>query len=159
MNKNLSFPIIAACAIALIFSFGCSPGKNSPINSDQARNSAETTAEDDKKPPTFCEITKNPAQYDGKIVRIKARLSFGIENLVISGGCVDNAVATLESKEAYEPINKIREEGLRRKQNAALLDAEVEGKFINKPHTQCCTNTPFQFEITKTYSAQLVESR
>ncbi len=108
---------------------------------------------------SLCVIEKNPEKYDGKTIRLKSRLDFGMENETLSDETCylyRRAVVTFDDKNAYEPIDKLRTQSSKNGTTLFKVEVEIEGQFINKPFTGCCTNTPYQFKVTKTFSAQLI---
>src|SRR5690348_2570944 len=59
----------------------------------------------------FCEQANNPAKYDGKMVRLSARLHIGIENSWVSDsncGANNAAVISASNKEVWQKIDKAR---------------------------------------------------
>ncbi len=105
---------------------------------------------------SLCDVGNYPSIFDGKTVRLKTRMDFSIENAVISDEtCSHRAVVTFDGY-AYRPIEKIRKDSNRQEVTILYFDVEIEGKFINKPFTKCCANTPFQFEVTEVFEAKAV---
>lgn len=98
---------------------------------------------------TFCDIVKNPQKYDGKIVRLKGKLSMGIEGAWFSeAGCgIDNAaVVESENDKVWAEIKKARTP----KDNKVLIneiDLIVIGRFENTAYNEGGLKTPFRFEI------------
>ncbi len=153
MKKNSYFRQTLVLISIVVFSSACASEKIVSVNNATAKNF-------DNKVLSLCELGDNPTEFDGKIVRIKTRMLFGIENTVISNeNCIYNAVSTFKNEDAFAPIKKVREERLKKNESFFQADVEVEGKFINKPFTECCNRTPFQFEITKTLEVQPVKSK
>lgn len=140
-----------------IFLSSCSFEKKLSTNSNSP-NSVEVANFDNNKILSLCDIGNNLSKFDGKTVHLKSRISFGLENDTFSDEhCLYSAVASFVNEEAYQPIDKIRKENSRKKETLLYANVEVEGKFINRPFTRCCTKAPFQFEITKTHTAQPIK--
>lgn len=158
MKRKSVFLQILILFLILFLVNACADEKVLTAYNSPAKNSEENRSNIENKVLSLCEIEKNRAEFDGKTVRLKTLMAFGVENDVISNeGCVHNAVVTFKSDEAYNQIKKIREESSRKKVTLFYADVEIEGIFINKPFTQCCTETPFQFEITKTFAASPIK--
>lgn len=158
MNKISCFLQTLSLIIAVCFISACTSEKIVSENNTPAKNSEEKFINADNKVLSLCDLGNNPAEFDGKIVRIKTRILFGTENTVISNeNCLHNAVSTFKDEEAFAPIDKVRKELIKKNESFFQADVEIEGKFINKPFTACCTRTPFQFEITKTFEVQPIK--
>lgn len=105
----------------------------------------------------FCELTKNPENYDGKIVRLKAKLTFGLEGAWFSdANCGIDKAAFVEStdKNLWASIEK-----LRRQNDGKILLNEIElnvvGKFKNTSFNEGGLITPFRFEVLQIENANL----
>lgn len=131
----------------LILLNACTNDKVAAPNETPAKNYVENQLNVENKILSLCEIGKNPAEFDGKTVRLKVKIQFGIENTVISEeNCnLYSAVVTFEES---APIGTVRK-SFEKKEAFTAADIEIEAKFINKPYTECCTSTPFQFNVTK----------
>ena len=145
--------------VVTVFINSCSLEKNPPTNFSLS-NTVEITSSNDKQILSLCDVGDNPSEFDGKMIRLKSQINFGIENSTfLDNQCSYSAVVSFANENAYQPIDKMRKEGSRSKETLFYADVEVEGKFINQPFTRCCTKTPFQFEITKTLKAQPVNRK
>ena len=114
---------------------------------------------------TFCELVNNPEKYDGKTVRLSAKLSVGLEGSWFSdSNCgVDNtAIISVKNNEVWKTIDKARE-----RKNKEPWDTQINltvvGKFKNTVYKDwCCLTAPFQFEISngkRRTSHRFVKSR
>ena len=105
---------------------------------------------------TFCELTKNPEKYDGKTVRLSARLSIGLEGSWFSDnscGADNAAIVKVKDNEVWKIIDKARERGKREPWDTQV-NLIVIGQFKNAVYKdRCCLTTPFQFEISKVEKA------
>lgn len=136
----------------------CGFRETSAVNNDILKNS-ENASVDKEKVLSLCDVGNNPAEFDGKVISLKTRIAFGTENTVISDGkCAHRAVVTFKDEKAITPIDKMRKDGWRRQVTVFNADLEIKAKFINKPFTGCCTETPFQFEVIETMQASPVIS-
>ena len=97
----------------------------------------------------FCDIVKNPEKYDGKIVRLKGKLSFGIEGAWFSEAkCgIDNAaVIESENDKVWAEIEKARTQ-----KDKEFLINEIDlitiGRFKNTAYNEGGLKTPFRFEM------------
>ena len=107
----------------------------------------------------FCELTKNPEKYDGKIVRLSAKMFIGTENSWFSDfACgVDNAaIISSKNKEVWKAIEKATE-GKKKEHWAFKLDLIVTGRFENVSFKECYTIAPFQFEILTVEKASKID--
>lgn len=99
----------------------------------------------------YCELANNPEKYDGKIVRLSARLYIGLEGSWFadkSCGFDNSAIISSKNKEVWETMEKARN----RKDeefSSIELDMVVVGKFKNVVYKDCCLIAPFQFEILR----------
>lgn len=108
--------------------------------------------------PAFCELVNNPEKYDGKIVRLSAKMFIGTENSWFSDsscGADNAAIISSKNEEVWKAIEKARE-GKKNELWALKLNLIVVGKFENMPYKYCCTLAPFQFEILKVEKASKV---
>jgi hypothetical protein len=108
---------------------------------------------------TFCELANNPKKYDGKIVRLSAKMFIGTENSWFSDsacGVENAAIISSKNKDVWKAIEKARK-GKKKEPWAFELNLVVTGKFENIPFKECCTIAPFQFEIFNVEKAEKVE--
>lgn len=107
----------------------------------------------------FCELVNDPEKYDGKTVRLSARLSIGLEGSWFSDtscGADNAAIISAENNEVWKAIDKARA-----RKKGEPWDVEVDvvavGKFKNVVYKDwCCLTAPFQFEILKVEKASKV---
>ncbi len=107
---------------------------------------------------TFCELAKNPEKYDGRTVRLSARLSIGLEGSWFSDsacGADNAAIISMENNEVWKTIDKARKRG-KREPSDTEVDLTVVGKFKNSVYKDCCLIAPFQFEISKVEKASKI---
>ncbi|HEX8249531.1 MAG TPA: hypothetical protein VF599_15245 [Pyrinomonadaceae bacterium] len=108
---------------------------------------------------SFCELANNPEKYDGKIVRLNATLTFGLEGSWFSDsncGSHDNgAIVSSASEEVWNPLKQARERK-GEKFSANQLNVTAVGKFKNEVYKDCCLIAPFQFEISKVEKASTI---
>lgn len=108
---------------------------------------------------TFCELTNNPEKYDGKTVRLSARLTMGLEGSWFSDatcGADNAAIISLKNNDDWKIIDKARERKNKEPWDIQL-NLTVVGKFKNTVYEDtCCLTTPFQFEISKVEKASKV---
>lgn len=105
----------------------------------------------------FCELAANPEKYDGKIVRLSAKLLMGLEGAWFSDakcGADNAAVVSSENKDVWKAIERVREEKDKiLKENERQLRNEVNltvvGKFKNIVYNEGGLTAPFQFQILK----------
>ena len=144
--KFIAFFITAICIAS------CSLEKKSAENSVSPINVEVENFND--KIFSLCDVGNNPAKFDGKTIRLKTELAFGTENTTFSDEkCAHTAVVNFVGEDSDRAIKDVQKIYGR----TPFYKVEVQVKFINKPFTQCCTHTPFQFEITKTYAAQSIK--
>ncbi len=122
--------------------------ENAPFSQSQNNDNASA----DLPILAYCELANNPDEYDGKIVRLSARLLIGVEGSWISDsncGRTDNAaITTSNNEEVWHSINQARKQkGKKIWSNEVNLI--VVGKFKNAVYKDCCLITPFQFEIMR----------
>jgi hypothetical protein len=99
----------------------------------------------------FCELAENPEKYNGKIVRLSGKLTFGLEDAWFSDlncGADNAAVVPFFDEKVWNSIKKARE---REDENfsANELNVIVVGKFKHEVYKDCCLIAPFQFEISE----------
>jgi hypothetical protein len=103
---------------------------------------------------SFCELAEKPEKYNGKIVRLSGRITFGLEGAWFSdSNCGDHdnsAIVSYKNEDVWNPVKQAREGG---KFWANALDVVVTGKFKNEVYRDCCLTAPFQFEISKVEKA------
>lgn len=104
---------------------------------------------------TYCELANNPEKYDGKIVRLSAKLYIGLEGSWFADpncGLDNGAIISSKNKEVWETMEKARKQ-----KDEELLSIElsliVVGRFKNVVYKDCCLIAPFQFEILKVEKA------
>lgn len=142
-KKNVKILILF---LILFLLNACTNEKVSTVNSVPAKNADENSLNAENKISSLCEIGKNPADFDGKTVRLKVKIQFGTENAVISDeNC--NLYKSVVTFEESAPIGNVMNS--HKKGAFTEADIEIEAKFINKPYAECCTTTPFQFKATK----------
>jgi hypothetical protein len=109
---------------------------------------------------TFCELVNNPEKYDGKTVRLRAKMSIGTEGSWFSdNACGANNAAFISeaNDEVSKAIDKARDRGKREPWDFEV-NLIVVGKFKNVVYSdRCCLTTPFQFEILKVEKASKVK--
>lgn len=148
MKKNSYFLAGLAIFSMLLWSSGCAVEKAETQNNTTAQNSVVNSSDIEDKVSSLCEIGKNPTKFDEKTIRLKVKIEFGMENALISEeNC--NLYKSVVTFEESAQIGNIKNSH----QNGAFTEAdiEIEAKFINKPYTECCTTTPFQFKATKIF--------
>src|SRR5215203_2252490 len=68
-----------------------------PVESSLPENEGNAA---DSQILTYCELVNNPEKYDGKIVRLSARMSIGLENSwFYDAACGADNVAIISSKD------------------------------------------------------------
>ena len=109
---------------------------------------------------TFCELVNNPEKYDGKTVRLSAKLSIGLEGSWFadnSCGADNAAIVKVKDNEVWKIIDKARARGKREPWDIEV-NLIVIGQFKNAVYKDnCCLTTPFQFEILKVEKASKVK--
>ena len=130
------------------------------ISAEPATRHTDTAAEEIPN-PDFCELTANPEKYDGKIVRLSAKLLMGLEGAWFSDakcGADNAAVVSSENEDVWKTIERVREEKDKTlKENERRLRNEVNltvvGKFKNVVYKEGGLTAPFQFQILKVEKA------
>lgn len=145
-GKYYFLDVIALFLILFLFN-ACTNEKVATLNNASAKNSEENSLNTENKISSLCEIGKNPTEFDGKTIHLKVRIEFGTENAVISDeNC--NLYKSVVTFEESAPIGNVKK-SFEKKEAFNQADIEIEAKFINKPYTECCTTTSFQFKVTK----------
>ncbi len=107
----------------------------------------------------FCELTNNPEKYDGKTVRLSARLSIGLEGSWFSDsscGADNTAIISAQNKEVWKAIEKARERK-NKEPSDTQVNLTVVGEFKNTVYKDwCCLTAPFQFKISTVEKASKV---
>ena len=146
-KKSYFIQILSVFSILFLVS-ACTNKKATAPNNSPAISSVENSLNVENKISSLCEIGKNPAEFDGKTVRLKVRIQFGIENTVITDENCNLYQSVVTFKESA-PIGNIKNS--HEKGAFTEADIEIEAKFINKPYTECCTTTPLQFKAAKIF--------
>lgn len=140
--------ILSAAATFLYFSFS---------NFDRVENKPEPNsfiakrADSEPFSVSICELAKNPDKFDGKTVRLKARITFGIEGAWFSDStCEVDSGVIVESKDkkVWQIIGQKREQD-DMEYLKTEIDLKVVGIFKNEAYDEGGLIAPFQFEILK----------
>ncbi len=98
----------------------------------------------------YCELVNNNEKYNGKIVRLRATINFGLEgswfsDAACSGGIDSAAMISSKNDKVWRTIEQARgSEDL-----LQAVDLIVVGKFSNVVYDYGGLKTPFQFEIIR----------
>lgn len=112
--------------------------------------------------PEYCDLVANPEKYDGKIIRLSAKLYMGLEgSWFYDAKCSINngAVISSENKDVWRAIDEQtkKQNDKTLKENEGRLRNEiyltVVGKFKNVVYGEGGLTTPFQFQILKVEKA------
>lgn len=108
---------------------------------------------------SFCQLSSNPEEYDGKVVRLNATLEFGTEGAWFSNSNCATAKATTlvfsKNEKVWKPIEAAR----KRKPNeswASQINLTVIGRFKNQDPKNCCIIASSQFYIEQVEKASKI---
>jgi hypothetical protein len=107
----------------------------------------------------FCELSNNPEEYDGKVVRLNATLEFGIEGAWFSySKCFTTKGTTLvfsKNEKIWKPVETARKQKTHEPW-ANKVSVTVVGKFKNQDPKNCCIIASSQFEIQQVEKASKI---
>ena len=122
---------------------------NAPIDDKKTENNAEIQT------INFCQLSTNPTEYDGKIIRLSADIMLGTEGAWFTdSNCSTSQITTLifGNEAAWKPIDEARKQK-NKKLWTNELTITVIGTFKNQDPKNCCIIASSQFEIQRVENA------
>ena len=156
---TVSFTFILGVTATLIYIKYCYPVIQTSESLPEISLPELKNSQTDLPVLTMCDLANNPEKYNGKVVRLSAKMFIGTENSLFSDSAcgVDNAeIISSKNKDVWKAIEKARK-GTKKEPWAFKLDLIITGKFENIPFKECCTIAPFQFEIFNVEKAEKAE--